>query len=158
MLAQQIQTPAQTGEDQASRSTFAPRAAHWAAAFSHLLQSAKTLANTYLKEERADASICIDEDHHKAVRDLFEQIENADALGLSLAGALQLAATGQAAAPLWYAQSDRFAASSLQGLIAANDWLRPGDVVYHAHTIQRHKLTDADFNAAAAPAVIGGAA
>lgn len=158
MLAQQIQTPAQTGEEQASPSIFAPRTAHFATAFSHLLQSAKTLANTYLKDERADASTCIDADHHKAVCDLFEQIENADALGLSLAGALQLVATGQAAAPLWYAQSDRFAARSLQGLIAANDWLRPGDVVYQAHTIQRHKLTDADFNAVAAPAEIGGAA
>lgn len=160
MLAQQILPAAHAGEDQSSpdaaSAVFAPRTAHWANILANLLGAAKTFANTYLQEERNDTKACFDADHHKAVVELFTQIENADALGLSLAGALQLAADGQASVQLWYAKSDRFTASTMLGLVAANDWLRPGDVVYQAQTIERHTLTEADIKAAR-PIVIGGA-
>ncbi|WP_312547605.1 hypothetical protein [Massilia sp.] len=158
MLAQQIQTPAQTGEDQASPDVFAARSAHWLNVLLGLVGSANTLITVYMKEELADVKACVDEDHHKAITSLANQVERAKALGLTLAGAAQLAATGQANLELWSVINDQFSAGSLSDLISANDWLRPGDVVYKAETIYRHTLTEADFNAAAAPAVIGGAA
>ncbi|GEM_PF-2264373 len=158
MLAQQIQMPAQSGEDQASPDVFAARSSHWMSVLLGLVGSANTLITTYLQEELADVKACIDEDHHQAIAGLAKQVERAKALGLTLAGAAQLAATGQANVELWSVINDQFSAGSLSDLIAQNDWLRPGDAVYRAETIYRHTLTEADFNAAAAPAVIGGAA
>lgn len=157
MLAQQISAPAQTGEDQSSPDVFAARSAHWMNVLIGLTGAANTLIATYLREELADVNACVDADHHKAIAALSAQVERAKALGLTLAGAAQLAATGQATVELWSVINEQFSACSLSDLIAANDWLRPGDVVYKAETIHRHTLTEADFNAAAAPAVIGGA-
>lgn len=45
------------------------------AASSSLLAAAKALATGYLKAQRDDASLCINAAHHKAVCDLFAEIE-----------------------------------------------------------------------------------
>jgi len=158
MLAQQISSASHAGEDQSSSGVFATRQAHWMNALVGLVGAANTLTNIYLQEERADPKACIDSDHHKAVVSLFEQVERAAAMGLTVAGAAQLAATGQASVQLWSVINDQFSASTLSDLLAANDRLRPGDVVYKAETIFRHTLTAADFGPASAPVVIGGAA
>lgn len=162
MLAQQITPPAQTGEEQSSRGAvpaiFAARDTHWKLLAINLLSAARVLCNGYLKEERDDVSVCIDADHHSAVRDLFAQVKRAEDLGFSVVGAAQLAASGMSAVDLWSVLIEPFTATSLEDLIHQNDWLRPGDVVYKADTIYRHALTEADFKAAAAPAEIGGAA
>jgi len=158
MLAQQIQAPAQSGEEQSSHAVFAPRDAYWKLVLLGLLNAARTLGNTYLQEERDDVLVCVDADHHAAVRDLFAQVKRAEALGLSVVGATQLAAAGMSAVDLWSVLIEPFTATSLEDLIHQNDWLRPGDVVYKADTIYRHTLTEADFKAAAAPAEIGGSA
>lgn len=145
MLAQPISPAAQPGEDHSSHAVFAAREAHWKMALIGLLGAARTLATTYLKTQRDDASACIDADHHLAVVDLFAQIAHADALGLSLAGADQLAASGMSAVDLWSIFICPFTATSLERLIAQNEHLRVGDVVYKADTIYRHTLTEADF-------------
>lgn len=158
MLAQQVQAPAHAGEDQSSRGVFATREAHWMSVLVGLFGAARTMAMTYLQEEQRDVRACIDSDHHQAVRALFDQITRGEALGLSFAGAAQLASTGQAEVGLWSVINEKFSTCSLRDLIAANDWLRAGDVVYKAATIHRHTLTEADFSTAAAPAGIGGEA
>lgn len=158
MLAQQIQAAAQSGEEQSSPDVFAARSSHWMNVLLGLAGAANTLVTTYMQEELEDVKACVDEDHHKAIAGLAKQVERAKALGLTLAGAAQLAAIGQTKVDLWSVIVEPFSASSLSDLITQNDWLRPGDVVYKAETIHRRTLTEADFNAAAAPAVIGGAA
>ncbi len=160
MLAQQITPAAQTGEDQSSLGAmpdvFAARDAHWKLAAIGLLSAARTLCNTYLKDERDDAAVCIDADHHSAVRDLFARIKQAEDVGLSIVGAAQLSAAGMSAVDLWSVLIEPFTATSLEDLLHQNDWLRPGDVVYKADTIYRHTLTEADFKAAATQCEIGG--
>jgi hypothetical protein len=158
MLAQEKSSASHVGEDQSSHAVFAAREAHWKNVLVGLFGAANTLATTYLQEERDSALACIDADHHKSVIDLFNQLARAKALGLSLTGAMKLRIEGQAEVELWSVVNEQFATCSLSDLIAANDWLRPGDVVYKAVTIERHTLTEADFAAATAPAVIGGAA
>lgn len=158
MLAEKEKAPAQTGEEQSSHALFATCDAHWKMVLLGLLNAARTLGKTYLQEERDDVRACIDADHHAAVRDLFAQVKRAEALGLSVVGATELAATGRAEVELWSVVNEEFSACSLRDLIAANDWLRPGDAVFKAETVLRHTLTEADFKAAAAPAEIGGAA
>jgi hypothetical protein len=144
MLTQEKSSASHVGEDQSSHAVFAAREAHWKNVLVGLFGAANTLATTYLQD--------------KSVIDLFNQLARAKALGLSLAGAMKLRIEGQAEVELWSVINEQFATCSLSDLIAANDWLRPGDVVYKAVTIERHTLTEADFAPAAAPAVIGGAA
>lgn len=158
MLADKNAPASHAGEDQSSPDVFATREAHWKNVLVGLFGAANALANTYLKDERDNALECIDADHHKAVINLFNHLARANALGLGLAGAAQLAVTGQVKVDIWSVIIEPFSAASLEDLIAHNDWLRPGDVVYRAETVHRHKLTEADFTAAAAPAEIGGEA
>lgn len=155
MLAQQNLPAAHAGEDRSSPDLFAPRTVHWANTLVGLLGAAKTVANTYLQQERADPAACIDADHHRAIVDLFAAIGQADALGLSLTGALQLVEGSAVPAQLWFAKGDRFSAPSVRSLIEANSWLRPGDVVYKAQTIVRHQLTEKDFETADLAAIGG---
>lgn len=156
MLADKNAPASHAGEDQSSPDVFATRETHWKCVLAGLLNAARTLGNTYLQDERESVRECIDADHHKAVIDLFAQIKRAEALGLSVAGAAQLAATGHAKVDLWSANVAPFSACSLSDLICQNDWLRPGDFVYKAETVFQHLLTEADFTAAAAPTAIGG--
>ena len=158
MLAQQNQLASHAGEDQSSPDVFAARDAHWKNVLVGLFGAANTLASTYLQDERDNALECIDADHHEAVVNLFNQVARAKALGLSVAGAAQLATAGQVKVDIWSVIVEPFTASTLDNLIGQNDWLRPGDVVYRAETVHRHTLTEADFTVAAAPAEIGGAA
>jgi len=158
MLAEKEKAPAQTGDGESSHAVFATRDAHWKLALLGLLNAARTMANGYLQEERDDAAVCIDADHHAAVRDLFAQVKHAEALGLSVVGATQLAAAGMSAVDLWSIRIEPFTATSLSQLIAQNPHLQVGDVAYKADTIFRHVLTEADFKAAKAQAQIGGAA
>lgn len=162
MLAQPISPAAQTGEEQSSigamPDVFAARDAHWKLAAIGLLSAARTLCNTYLKDERDDEAVCIDADHHGAVRDLFARIKQAEDVGLSIVGAAQLAAAGHVKVDLWSALVTPFSASTLADLIEQCDWLRPGDAVFRAETLHRHTLTEADFKAADAQGEIGGAA
>lgn len=158
MLAQSNLPAAHAGEDQSSRAVFATREAYWMSVLVGLFGAVRTLANNYLQQELKDPKACVDSDHHRAVADVFHQISRGEALGLSFAGATQLAITGQADVELWAVNNEGFSTCSLSDLIAENDWLRPGDVVYKAETIRRHNLIEADFNTAAAPAVIGGEA
>jgi len=162
MLAQPISPAAHTGADQASAGAapdvFAARDAHWKLAAIGLLSAARTLCNSYLKEEREDVTVCIDADHHAAVRDLFARIKHAEDLGLSIVGAAQLAIAGHVKVDLWSALVTPFSASTLTDLIEQCDWLRPGDAVFRAETLHRHTLTEADFKAANAHGEIGGAA
>ena len=146
------------GEDQASPDVFAARDAHWKNVLVGLFGAANTLAFAYLQEQRDSAQACIDGDHHAAVTNLFSQVARAKALGLSVVGSEQLATDGQVKVDIWSVIIEPFSASTLAELIDQNDWLRPGDVVYQAETVRRHTLTEADFSAAAAPAVIGGEA
>jgi hypothetical protein len=147
MLAQ-TQTPAaHVGEDQSSRQ-FEVRAAHWSNLAGQVVLAAKALANDYLQEERDDVRACVSPEHHKAVRALFEAIKNADGAGLSDACAV-LAAMNVGRGVFWSVTNEEFPANSLPALIAANDWLRPGDFVYQAQAVGRHKLTEADFAQAA---------
>lgn len=156
MLAQQTTPAAQAGEEQSSHAVFATRDAHWKLVLLGLLCAARTMANGYLQEERDDVRACVDADHHAAVRDLFAQVKRAEALGLTLVGANQLAAAGMSAVDLWSVNIEPFTADSLSNLIHLNDWLRVGDVVFKADTIYRHTLTEADFKAAADQGEIGG--
>ena len=151
MLAQPISPAAQTGEDQSSHALFASRDAHFKLVLIGLLGAARTMS-TYLKAQRDDAAACIDADHHRAVVDLFDQVKRAEAMGLSLVGAHQLAASGMSAVDLWSIFICPFTATSLERLIAQNEHLRVGDVVYKADTIYRHTLTKTDLIAAGRPA------
>jgi hypothetical protein len=155
MLAQQNQSPSHGAEDQSSPDVFAPRITHWANTLVGLLGAARTVAENYLQAERADPKACVDLDHYKAVCGLFDAIEQAGMLGLTLNGALQLAGDSAVPLQLWFANTDRFSAASKRAVIAANAWLKPGDVVYQAQTILRHTVTEEDLAAARAP-LIGG--
>jgi hypothetical protein len=148
MLAQTNLPAAHVGEDQSSRQLEA-RAAHWSNLAVQLLVAAKRLANDYLQDENDDGSLCIDAEHHVAVRALFGAIKDADRAGLSDACAV-LAAMDIGRGVFWSVTGDEFSANSLPALIAASDWLRPGDIVYQAQAVGRHKLTEADFVQAAA--------
>jgi len=158
MLAQSNLPASHAGEDQSSHAVFAAREAYWKSVLAGLFGAAKTLATKYLQEELNDPKACVDADHHRAVADLFNQISRGEALGLSLAGALQLKIEGKADVQLWSANFAPFSACSLSDLVDQCDWLRPGDVVYKAETVVQHKLTEADFTDAAAKAEMGGEA
>ena len=158
MLADKNAVASHVGEDQSSPGVFATRDAHWKCVALGLLSAARTLGNAYLQEERDDASLCVSPEHHAAVVNLFTAVKRAEALGLSIAGAAQLSATGQVKVDIWSANIAPFSACTLSDLVAQCDWLRPGDFVYKAETVYQHKLTEADFAAAAPPAEIGGEA
>lgn len=155
MLAQSNLPASHAGEDQTSHAVFAARDSHLKSLLIGLFGAAKTLANNYLQDERDNVLECIDADHHRAIVNLFDQVKLGEALGLSLAGAMQLRVEGQTEVQLWSAVNEQFTACSLKALIAANSTLRPGAVVYKAPTIERHVLTEADFTPAAAHAEIG---
>jgi len=143
MLAQ-TQTPAaHAGEDQSSHQ-FEARAAHWSNLAVQLLTAAKKLANDWLQDENDDVSLCFNAEHHTAIRALFDAVKSADLAGLSDACAV-LAAMDVGRGVFWSVTNDEFPANSLPALIAANDFLRPGDFVYQAQAVGRHKLTEADF-------------
>lgn len=74
----------------------------------------------------------------------------------SHAGEDQSSATARMLAVTYSVNQPEPEADSLNDLMAENDWLRVGDVVYVTET-RRHTLTDADLSTAAR-AVIGGAA
>ena len=148
MLAQQNKLASHAGEDQSSSDVFAARDAHWKNVLVGLFGAANTLAFIYLQEQRDSAQACIDGDHHSAVTNLFSQVARAKALGLSVVGAAELATARQVKVDIWSVIVEPFTASTLEGLIDLNDWLRPGDVVYRAETVHRHTLTEADFTAA----------
>jgi hypothetical protein len=156
MLSEKITSASHAGEDQSSPDVFAARDAHWKNVLVGLFGAANTLAFIYLQGQRDSAQACVDADHHKAVVNLFNQVARAKALGLSAAGASQLATAGQVKVDIWSVIVEPFSASTLADLIDQNDWLRPGDVVYRAETVHRHTLTEADFPAAAVRAKIGG--
>jgi hypothetical protein len=149
MLAYQEKSGAHAGEDQAS-SDFAARDAHWKNLAVQLLTAARTLADEYLQQERADVTVCANAEHHQAVRNLCAAIANAGRAGLEQAWTALQAGGAIECATLWSVTGDEFSADSLVDLIKANDWLRPGDYVYQAQTTSRHLLTEADFAQAAA--------
>ena len=97
MLAQPQTQTAHVGEDQSSRQ-FEARTAHWSNVAAQLLLAAKTLANDWLQVERDDIRACVNPEHHKAVRDLFDAIKSADRLGLSDACAALALMDAEAAA------------------------------------------------------------
>ncbi len=148
MITANPQPAAHVGEDQSSRQ-FEARAAHWSNLAVQLLLAAKKLADDYLQDENDDGSLCIDGEHHAAVQALFSAIKDADRAGLSDACAV-LAAMDIGRGVFWSVTGDEFSANSLPALIAANDWLRPGDYVYQAQAVGRRKLTELDFVHAAA--------
>jgi DNA-binding FadR family transcriptional regulator len=84
MLSQEIAMPAHAGEEQSS-GAFAARSAHWKAVGNDLLQAVVSYVKEYLQEEHDDALVCASQEHHSAVRALFDAIKHADAAGLAKA-------------------------------------------------------------------------
>lgn len=150
MLSEISKPTAHVGEDQSLRQLEA-RAAHWSNLAVQLLVAAKTYAHDYLQEERDDVRACVNPEHHKAVRALFEAIKGADNAGLSDACAV-LAAADVGRGVFWSVTGDKYEFTSLPALLAdaKSDFLRPGDFVYHAQAVGRYKLAEADFTQAAA--------
>lgn len=149
MITANPNTPAHAGEDQAS-ALEDPRAAHWTSLAVQLLLAAKTLANDYLQEECDDASVCVDAGHHQAIQNLFAAIKGADSAGLSDACAALVLVVGAEPAQLWTVTGNEYHRCSLPSILANNDWLRPGDVIWEVQARpQRRVLTEADFAAAA---------
>jgi hypothetical protein len=151
MLAQEISAASHAREDQSSPDVFAPRNAHWANAAIGLLSAAKVLTNEKDVTDLSHAEL------HQAVLSLSAAVARAEQVGLTLNGALQIATGTAPRAQFWSVINDRFSSGSICGLIRNNDWLRPGDYVYQAQTIVRHKLTDSDFVAAGVPVDDGAA-
>ena len=148
MLSEISKPAAHVGEDQSSRQ-FEARTAHWSNLAVQMVLAAKTLANEYLQEEHDDIRACINPEHHAAVRALFDAIKAADSAGLSDACAV-LAAMDIGRGVFWSVTGDEFSVNSLPALIAANDWLRPGDYVYQAQAVGRRRIAELDFVHAAA--------
>jgi hypothetical protein len=150
MLSEISKPTAHVGEDQSSRQ-FEARAAHWSNLAVQLLLVAKRLANDYLQDENDDGSLCVDAEHHAAVQAPFSAIKGADRAGLSDACAA-LAAMDIGRGVFWSVTGDKYEFGSLPALLAdaKSDFLRPGDFVYQAQSVGRHKLTEADFVQAAA--------
>jgi hypothetical protein len=151
MLAENSTPPAHAGEEQSSPHVFAARSVHWANAAIGLLSAAKVI--TSIK----DITDVPYDELKRLVAGLSVAVAGADAAGMTLHGAMRVATGTAQDAQLWSVINDRFSSGSISGLIQTNDWLRPGDHVYQAQTIHRHKLTEEDF-ASAGVAVIGGEA
>jgi hypothetical protein len=140
---------AHAGEAQASN-LVDPREPHWATLAVQLMQAARALADEYLQQQRDDIRVCASAAHHQAVRNLFDAIKGADRAGLEKACAEILVSATSDPIELWTVTGNQYRRCQLPAILAENDWLRPGDVIWTVQSApQRHVLTEADFARAA---------